>query len=100
MTVYVFQPTVDVERARLQQPRRLASVTGARILELAKQAAFLYKTQDPSEQRRLLKTVLSNCTFDRGSLTPTYNKPFDLFVKGTETGDWLLRLDSNQQPSG
>ena len=50
--------------------------------------------------RRLVKTLLSNCTFDRGSLIPTYIRPFDLFVKGTETGDWLLRLDSNQQPSG
>ena len=34
----------------------------AKILELAKKAEFLYKTQDPAEQRRLLETVLSNCT--------------------------------------
>jgi hypothetical protein len=26
------------------------------------------------EQARLVKTLLSNCTFDRGSLGPTYNK--------------------------
>src|SRR2546425_11177574 len=52
------------------------------------------------EQARLVKTLLSNCTFDRASLFPTYRKPFDLFAKGAETGDWLLRLDSNQQPSG
>ena len=38
--------------------------------------------------------LLSNCAFDRGSLFPTYNKPFELFARGTETGDWLLRLDS------
>ncbi len=50
----------------------LATATAAKILELAKQAEFLYKTQNPAEQRRLLETVLSNCTFDRGSLCPTY----------------------------
>ena len=44
--------------------------------------------------------VVSNSTFDRGSLSPTYFKPFDVFANGGKTGDWLLRLDSNQQPSG
>jgi hypothetical protein len=47
-------------------------------------AEFLYKSQIPTEQRRLLDTVLSNCTFDRGSLYPTYASPFDLLVKGNE----------------
>ena len=70
------------------QPKPCAMATVAQILELAKQAEFLYKTQDPPEQRRLLETVLSNCTFDRGTLCPTYSKPFDLFVRGNETGDW------------
>ena len=46
-------------------------VKGEKILELAKQAGFLYKTQAPAEQRRLLDTVLSNCTFDSESLCPT-----------------------------
>jgi hypothetical protein len=44
--------------------------------------------------------VVSNSTFDRGSLSPTYIKPFDVFANGGKTGDWLLGLDSNQQPSG
>jgi hypothetical protein len=43
----------------------------------------------------LIKTLVSNSTFDRGSLSPTYVKPFDVFAKGSETGDWLLGLDSN-----
>jgi hypothetical protein len=30
------------------------------------------------------KPLLSNCTFDRGSLTPAYVKPFDLFVAGAK----------------
>jgi hypothetical protein len=58
--------------------------TAAHILDLAKQAEFLYQTQDPREQRRLLETVLSNCTFDRGTLCPTYSSPFDLLVRGNK----------------
>jgi len=68
--------------------------TGLQILELAQSAYSLYVTRSPHEQAKLIKTLLSNCSFDSGSLTPTYVKPFDLFVKGAETGDWLLRLDS------
>ena len=79
-------------------PRPYATATAEKILELAKQAEFLYESQDPPEQRRLLETVLSNCTFDRGSLVPTYSKPFDLLVRGNETGCWRGRRDSNPRP--
>jgi hypothetical protein len=65
--------------------------TGLQILELAQTAYSLYVAQNPLEQARLLKTLLSNCTFERGTLCPTYRKPFDLFAKGTETGDWLTQ---------
>jgi site-specific DNA recombinase len=87
--------TVDAERLRLEKPRPLSKTTTERILELAKKAENLYQSQEPGEQRRLLETVLSNCTFDRGTLCPTYNKPFDLLVRGNETGDWRGRRDSN-----
>ena len=46
----------------------------------------------------VLETVLLNCTFDRGSLSPTYSKPFDLLVEGNKTGDWRARQDSNLRP--
>ena len=82
---------IDVERTRATLPPAApVAVTAANVLELAKQAEFLFKMQNPIEQRRLLETVLSNCTFDRGSLCPTYSKPFDLLVRGNQTGDWLL----------
>ena len=61
---------------------------------------FVVVTKNPHEQARLVKTVVSNSTFDRGSLSPTYIKPFDVFANGGKTGVWLLGLDSNQQPSG
>jgi len=41
----------------------------------------------------LIKTLVSNSAFDRGSLSPTYVKPFDVFAKGSETGNWLTTLD-------
>jgi len=87
--------TVDAERARLERTHAPAVATAEKILELAKKAEILYKSQNPGEQRRLLETVLSNCTFDRGSLKPTYTSPFDLLVKGNETGNWRRGWDSN-----
>jgi hypothetical protein len=44
-------------------------------------------------QARLIETPVPNSTFDRGSLSLTYVKPFDVFAKGSETGDWLTTLD-------
>jgi hypothetical protein len=85
--------TVDAEQVRREAPRATVMATAQKILELAKQAENLYKSQNPAEQRRLLETVLSNCTFDRGSLSPTYTSPFDLLVRGNETGDWLAIWD-------
>jgi len=89
--------TIDAERARLERTQAPALTTAEKTLELAKRAEILYKSQNPNEQRRLLETVLSNCTFDRGTLCPTYTSPFDLLVKGNETGNWRRERDSNSQ---
>jgi hypothetical protein len=70
-------------------------VLGSEILELARGAKSLFLRQDPVEQRRLLKTLLSNCTLNAGSLCPTYRKPFDALVEGNENGNWLGDRDSN-----
>jgi len=91
---------IRAEMERLERPDAHVAVNGQRLLELAQNAYSLYVTQNRQEQARWVKTLLSNCSFDRLSLSPTYNKPFDLFAQGAKTGDWLLRLDSNQQPSG
>jgi hypothetical protein len=87
---------VQSEHAKIEQPQPCVLTRAQKILELAKQAEFLYKSQKPAEQRRLLETVLSNCTFDRGTLSHTYSKPFDLLVRGNETGEWWGRRDSNR----
>ena len=91
---------VRAEMERHEGASQAYETAGLQILELAQSAYSSYVTKNPREQARLVKTVVSNSTFDRGSLSPTYIKPFDVFAKGKETGDWLLGLDSNQQPSG
>jgi hypothetical protein len=73
---------VTAELSALERPAMSFVATGERIIELVKRAGILYKTQDPTQQRRVLDSVLSNCSFDRGSVSPTYKKPFDLFVRG------------------
>jgi site-specific DNA recombinase len=72
----------EAELSRLARKNPNAYITGEKILELAKTAYLRYQAQPATEQRRLLDTLLSNCTFDRGSLSPTFIKPFDLFAKG------------------
>jgi len=57
---------------------------GLQILELAQTAYSSYVAKNPHEQARLIKTLVSNSTFDRGSLSPTYVKPFDVFAKGVK----------------
>ena len=83
------------ETARHERASHDYAATGSKILELAKNAHNLFIRQDPREQARLLKTLVSNSTFDRGSLSVAYVKPFDLLVEGNETGNWLGGRDSN-----
>ncbi|MBN4056824.1 recombinase family protein [bacterium AH-315-J21] len=58
--------------------------TGVRILELANSAYGRYLKQSGEEKTRLLNSLLSNSTFTRGTLFPTYNKPFDILAKGAD----------------
>ncbi|MFH2035573.1 MAG: recombinase family protein [Candidatus Zixiibacteriota bacterium] len=57
--------------------------TGLEILELANSAYDKYLQRNMEEKRQLLNILLSNCTFYRGTLCPTYKKPFDILAKGT-----------------
>ncbi len=60
-------------------------LSARRILELANKAHFLYVTQKPAEQAKLLRMVLSNCSLDAVSLYPTYRKPFDVIFERAKT---------------
>ncbi len=74
-------------------------LTASRTLELANKAYSLYVRQNPAEQAKLLKMVLSNCKIDAVSLTPTYRKPFDLIFARAKNEEWRARRDSNSRPT-
>lgn len=60
--------TLRQETGRHEHASHDYAVTGSRILELAKNAYHRFIQQNSTEQARLLRTVVSNCTFDRGTL--------------------------------
>lgn len=64
-------------------------------IELSYQLDRLYLNANFSQKRKLLRTVLSNCTLDGVTLTPTYRKPFDLIAKGVVSNNKLGDRDSN-----
>jgi site-specific DNA recombinase len=81
--------------ARYENATKKNYELGISILELAKKAHQLYLRQDHHERRKLLNTLLSNCTFSRGSLYPTYRKPFDILAKTDRIVNWRPQRDSN-----
>ena len=79
------------------EPARL--LTASRTLELANKAYSLYVRQNPAEQAKLLKLVLSNCKIDAVSIMPAYRKPFDLIFTRAKNEEWRARRDSNSRPN-
>ena len=82
----------------LQEEEEDRVLSATRILELANKACFLYDRQNPEEQAKLLKIVLSNCAIEDTSLYPAYRKPFDLILKAAQTKKWWAWGDSNSRP--
>ncbi|MCK5125758.1 MAG: recombinase family protein [candidate division Zixibacteria bacterium] len=58
-----------------------------KTIELSHQAESLYVRANPSQKRRLINSLLSNCHLKDGSLCPTYRKPFEIFVEGIKSGN-------------
>ena len=71
--------------------------TAAFALELAQNAHSQYVTRNLSEKRELLQILLSNCTYHRGNLVPTYKKPFDIFAEGKGEQKWRRGRDLNSR---
>ena len=82
-----------IERHENADANYLAS--GIHILELAQKAYSLYLRQKPTEQRKLLNFLLSNCILDGVNLYPTYKKSFDLLAKYSQNENWRPHGDSN-----
>jgi len=50
---------------------------GVRVLELSARTHKLFLSQKPAEKRRLLKALLSNCTWANGKLQAEFQQPFN-----------------------
>lgn len=61
---------------------------GSKTLELAKNAAELYKNALPAEKRELLNFLLLNSTLTAQKPQFTYGKPFDRVRQRVESSDW------------
>ena len=59
-----------------QRASHLYLEAGVKILRLAQRAYPLWLSRPQNEKRKLLDLLLLNCTFDGGSLTATYVRPF------------------------
>src|SRR5688572_1568213 len=88
---------VRTEMERHEVASQAYETAGLQILELAQTAYSSYVAKNPHEQARLIKTLVSNSTFDRGSLAPTYVKPFDVFAKGSD--HWRLAPQAGFEPA-
>lgn len=76
---------------RLEQSNRNYFQEGVKFLELAQQAYSQYLIQNPAEQAKLLKGLLSNCTIKGTTLYPTYKKPFNFIAEGDISQQWRRR---------
>jgi site-specific DNA recombinase len=54
---------------------------GIALLDLARDAQRLFATQEPREKRRLLKFLLSNCTWEDGTVVANFRQPFDMLAE-------------------
>ena len=63
------------------------------VLDDVMHAYFLYVTQKPAEQAKLLRMVLSNCSVSATSLFPSYRKPFDVIFERAKTKEWSALAD-------
>ena len=72
---------------------------GVRIIETLKNAFSLYLQQTPSEKRKMLNYLLSNCTLEDEKVSYDYNLPFSYFVNFDSCRKKYACRDSNAGPS-
>lgn len=93
------QDSISRRLAELDKTNRNNVDFALEILELSQEAYSLYLSGSAPEKRQLLNSVLSNCTLDGLTVTPTYKKPFNYIAEGLDLQLKLPRLDSNQRPA-
>jgi site-specific DNA recombinase len=60
---------------------------GIQLLDLSRRAHSLFESQPPSEKRKLLDFVVSNCRWKDRQLEAIYRHPFDLIALATQAGN-------------
>jgi len=70
--------------AEHQQANRSYMEEGVLLMELSNRAVELFEKQEPSEKRRLLDFVVSNCTWAHGKLTVEFRQPFGILAVTNE----------------
>ena len=72
---------------------------GIRIIEMLKNAYWLYKRQSLAEKREMLNYLLSNVTLKGEKVSYDYNLPFSYFVNFDSCRKKYAWRDSNARPS-
>ena len=93
------QNQIQEQLARHQQANQSYLEAGVRILELTKDIGAQYVKGNVSEKRQILRILLSNCTLDGATPSPTYRKPFCWIAEGPLFDEWRGRRGSNPQPT-
>lgn len=68
---------------------------GSQIIDMVRQASDLFEKQDNYERRRLVDTLVSQCTYSDETLCVTYRKPFSFFAEGARIKNkrgWLYEF--------
>lgn len=71
----------------------------ADTLELGRKAHKLFISSNNAGKRRLLGFVFSNLQLNGQKVQYSLRKPFDLYVKAGNIGEWRALRDSNPRPS-
>ncbi len=85
------QDTIQDQLARHQWANHHYFEQGLKIFELAQVGLRQYDAKSEEERRNLLAFVLSNCTMNGVTLTPTYRKPFCWIAEGPLSAIWRGR---------
>lgn len=71
-------------------------VTSEYLLKLAQNANQIFKSSQPAQKNRILKTLLANCKINEKRLQLSLLQPFSVLCFDTNSLNWLRRLGSNQ----
>lgn len=69
------------------------------ILELTKNAALWFKSGNTEKKRRVLDTLISNCSYKDGNIDVELKSVFGIILESSKTGNWCARQGSNLRPT-